>query len=816
MKTHFSHDVSIDTVEKREAVPGSITGHLAYQHSVLVTAPLGSATADLVREAIAELSQTYTVVRTPSPLPSPDQLRDRTAPVLFVAEKAEAITKADLERLTPFADGGGLFLIASEHDSTSRALLSSLKSLSTSNAQSDDTPGFVHIRIDPLPFAEIQLLVNQCTGEHLPDILSREAIAELSYGRYGWIRDLTTLWSLGHLTARPFAAIPASPLPPARLPEIARVVEMLRDLDSQAMCTAIILSEIEPLSLTSAANVFDRQHVRELVAKSILTSHGSNDRYTVAPFIGAALRELCPSDELSTASMHAAERLLLFEHIGIQLRGRDATFCARNTDVARLLTTAEKSHLVTPYKELLERTFAEKVQFAAPENYRSVMLQIAQIEHQISPLDQTRMHIRQGHSSELDESLATLHASSCPNTAIGARFMHAHAHARYGNDLASPPAAHEDQPSHEHHEFRLWKSWNNPDIENPVPDLHDSLAEHPERIVRDAHQALIDLDLVWHGQNPPSGSWLRNTSRQPLFARTLHSGIAEIAATVLIAQALIAYLAGEFSLRVKELRIAAGFFPASAYHQSWITLLEHADHAAKRSDLVACARELHGLTLAIPELVGLRLKKYLEVLSRAVSAVAADSSDHLYNHLATTLPVGRQHLYYAGRFDVLLRTRSMHAETDNVLPIIRLARKHLEAKAEMNPHALSRVADTFHQYGHVSLAFNALHDARQVYTSRRASSKVAECNTKLEAIKETARRIAPWHTNISLRLPEVLKLSHRELAAAKLAAQGLSNKAIAEALGIKIRTIESHIAQARAKLGAKSRKDLSQLLPHEH
>nr|WP_137750113.1 LuxR C-terminal-related transcriptional regulator [Microbacterium sp. SGAir0570] len=55
-------------------------------------------------------------------------------------------------------------------------------------------------------------------------------------------------------------------------------------------------------------------------------------------------------------------------------------------------------------------------------------------------------------------------------------------------------------------------------------------------------------------------------------------------------------------------------------------------------------------------------------------------------------------------------------------------------------------------------------------------------------------------------------LTPRELEIAELVHRGLSNRQIANALFLSVRTVESHIYQARSKIGARSRQDLAALI----
>ncbi|MGK9147393.1 LuxR C-terminal-related transcriptional regulator [Plantibacter flavus] len=64
----------------------------------------------------------------------------------------------------------------------------------------------------------------------------------------------------------------------------------------------------------------------------------------------------------------------------------------------------------------------------------------------------------------------------------------------------------------------------------------------------------------------------------------------------------------------------------------------------------------------------------------------------------------------------------------------------------------------------------------------------------------------------SAPLADISGLTKRELEISRLVAQGLSNQEIANRLFLSVRTVESHVLQARTKLGAARRRDLGRLV----
>lgn len=149
--------------------------------------------------------------------------------------------------------------------------------------------------------------------------------------------------------------------------------------------------------------------------------------------------------------------------------------------------------------------------------------------------------------------------------------------------------------------------------------------------------------------------------------------------------------------------------------------------------------------------------------------------------LSSELPY-RILLYFAGLHGPLQRLRQDLESTPGTLPLIRLARAHLDATHDRNPAQLMRLAER-------------------------------ECDEELGAVRSEIARQAPWRDPEAPVTDLAVTLTPRELLTARLAAQGLRNRDIAEQLECGVRTVESHLAQARAKLGASTREDLARLLP---
>lgn len=132
-------------------------------------------------------------------------------------------------------------------------------------------------------------------------------------------------------------------------------------------------------------------------------------------------------------------------------------------------------------------------------------------------------------------------------------------------------------------------------------------------------------------------------------------------------------------------------------------------------------------------------------------------------------------------------------------------RTHLEALQAQNPVALARAGEGLAALKFWAPALHALREARRIFLRRRAAGSVTNMDERIREVETAASEHVAWFVAEDLNGEGKERLTPRETTAAKLAASGLANREIAEQMQCSVRTVESHIAQARAKLGLASR-----------
>jgi DNA-binding CsgD family transcriptional regulator len=138
-------------------------------------------------------------------------------------------------------------------------------------------------------------------------------------------------------------------------------------------------------------------------------------------------------------------------------------------------------------------------------------------------------------------------------------------------------------------------------------------------------------------------------------------------------------------------------------------------------------------------------------------------------------------------------------------PLMAARAQHAAATRARDPHALIGAADGFQALGAMLLAAEAAAgaaDAFRLAGQPRSAVAAARRSRALAALCEGA--VTP-----SLIHPDaVVPLTRREREIARLAAEGLASKEIADRMYLSVRTVDNHLQNVYAKLGVTSRADL--------
>ncbi len=123
--------------------------------------------------------------------------------------------------------------------------------------------------------------------------------------------------------------------------------------------------------------------------------------------------------------------------------------------------------------------------------------------------------------------------------------------------------------------------------------------------------------------------------------------------------------------------------------------------------------------------------------------------------------------------------------------------------------AIAAATDRFEGLGFALVAADVAALAGEAYAS---DGSLHRSRTILGRSSELARRCEGASTPITERSALGPLLTPREREIARLAASGLTNRAIAEALVLSVRTVDNHLHQAYAKLGVRGRRELRTLI----
>jgi DNA-binding CsgD family transcriptional regulator len=143
-------------------------------------------------------------------------------------------------------------------------------------------------------------------------------------------------------------------------------------------------------------------------------------------------------------------------------------------------------------------------------------------------------------------------------------------------------------------------------------------------------------------------------------------------------------------------------------------------------------------------------------------------------------------------------------------PLTAVYLEHALAVEEQDGGRLDAVSRSFANLGTKLLAAEAASEAAAAHRSQglpaRSSASMAAAAGFLASCQGALSPVIAEHGGVATGL------TSREREVAKLAVEGLSNREIAQHLGMSVRTVESHLAHVYGKLGVTGREQLSGLL----
>jgi DNA-binding CsgD family transcriptional regulator len=119
--------------------------------------------------------------------------------------------------------------------------------------------------------------------------------------------------------------------------------------------------------------------------------------------------------------------------------------------------------------------------------------------------------------------------------------------------------------------------------------------------------------------------------------------------------------------------------------------------------------------------------------------------------------------------------------------------------------ALEKTANLFTELGHLSLAHETFVVASRVYRDHAQKTAASRCAASAERL-QTGGCVPTFAVRRAPVVVDALTLREREVSMA--IAEGLSQREVAEALGMAIRTVETHLHRAYRKLGVTNAQEL--------
>ncbi len=752
-----------------------------------------------------------------------DAARDR----LYLFDGLELADHEVLEALTTHIASGasGVSTIRNDLEAPAHHKLMQL-TLAETPGVSEVMARMRNFRVAPLTRPEAEEIASLRHSIVL-DSVTLAATIDLSWGRPGWLLDLLQLAAAGKVRSDPhpsIAGLEVGELHLAVLRRVARRSELL--LGPEDVAAGIVLSELEPRTVNGASDLVGSRAVTALIGARILVESPREPRLLGVPEIyGAVLRHQVDPVLLRETQQLATAQLVAQESLGIPLPDREAAFCAR-TPRHRAIdhepdVPAESEAQLRTRARLLGDFVTALISFGRPEA-RDLLLRahdkgalddLSRLRATVvlsGPLEGLRA-LRAAPQRREPETSAPSHSSPPSLEEYGVEFLH--------RQLASEVDTARQLADHPREALQadlsravlVFERWNDMrPLGEDAAELQEISRSHPVAEVSLLAEQLLAIEHVRRGYAAPpstSGGLGERTDRIAALALGGRAELRDLLAAAAVAEGIIALLSAENSSEGEMLHEIASRLPGTAYHELWVQHLLSALTALAAGSLSRAAQEWLGFERRIPRFLPLRLRV-------VISAIGAELQDPGVTPMEQRETAHQLLAYFRGALDTMdatgpMRDDGLPRERDaEPLPALRLAMAHLEALEAQNPSALLRVADELGRRELWAPTAYALQAARSIFLRRRASGSVTRCDERLHRLEACVRERVPWFAMSSLPTAPRTRLTKRELDAAHLASAGLSNRQIAERIRCSARTVESHLASARAKLGASSRSEL--------
>ncbi|MFA5606832.1 MAG: LuxR C-terminal-related transcriptional regulator, partial [Leucobacter sp.] len=554
------------------------------------------------------------------------------------------------------------------------------------------------------------------------------------------------------------------------------------------------------------------------------------DLMGVPELYAAALERLTDADTLTRTRTRIADHLLAQEAIGIPLAGRESIFCARA--LGRNGKRSKGQDLDDHQAEFLLRIIDDLTSFGEGHQARDLLLRLGTRGHDIDDLTRARLTALLSDAHSGLQLLVSSHqvssASSFKDLEAQEQFAHlllrGHLSAEAGlpPDFAADFAA--DDPALAD-ALLVAQRWNDTaPLGKDRSDLLRIARTHEQPEVALLAEQLLALDAALIGCSYPSFSELPVEQRISRLAIGAVASRRDALVCASVTQAVIRFFTSGGERADRPLISLPDRLPGATRHRVWATHIHTARIAMLVGDLERAHAEWAEFVRRTPRFIPRRLSAIIERMGATRTAETGQGNE-AHSLIGNTQQVLG---YFAGTLDhvngaafaplrerpgpfignLSKEDRAGIAELSEIAPI----RAHLDAHRTQNPLALMRAADGLMEFGFCAPASYALQEARRIFLKRRASGSVGTADARLAEVRARAARYAPWLETEELPKPTRERLTPRETTAATLAASGLTNRSIAEEMGCSVRTVESHISQARAKLGASSRDELAEQL----